>query len=117
MKPQGPVRRGLNRSEKQPSKRKYEPFNVTEAIRAKVEREKQRHARWMETLTEEGYDVRPFSRRDAAKAWGCSPEESSDRLTELWEVGFIRRMRAEGFRHMWAFVGADLAHCYKSEGR
>lgn len=79
------------------------------AMARKIEAMETRYQKMMRLLEEDGLLDRPFSRREAAMAWGVPPTKASDYLTELKELGLVRRMQAEGFHNLWAKSGLRVA--------
>ena len=81
---------------------------LTAQIFKKIGEERARHNRWMAELGEEGLDIRPFTRGDAALAWQISPTKAGERIRELREVGLVRRVIADGKR-MFSVVEGEGA--------
>ena len=66
-----------------------------------------RYQKMLKALREEGLDIRPFTRGDAALAFQVPPVKAGNYLLELKELGFVRKMRAEGLPRMWCFVNRE----------
>ena len=57
-----------------------------------VERLRARYTQWMDLLEEDGISIGiKFNRMEAARAWGCTVDVASDRLTELYEIGWVTK--------------------------
>ena len=71
------------------------------ALDARIQKMETRYQKMMRLLDEEGLFDRPFDRRDASWAFGVDIVKAGQYLTELKELGLIRKARAEGLPRMW----------------
>lgn len=88
------VSQGLNRATApigKPRKRAADPDHIARAFHQKISRERERHRRLLGLLAEEGLDISPFTRGDAATVWDMARNKAGEAILELREVGWVRK--------------------------
>jgi len=94
--------RGINRAPKMTRERSAD--SALKLLDRRIAVMETRYQTMLRVLREEGLDVRPFTRGDAALAFQVPPVKAGNYLLELKELGFVRKMTRDGLPKMWCFV-------------